>query len=456
MLSKVYKYIKEYKMIEPGETIIVGVSGGPDSMALLDILYKLQPVLGCSLVAAHLNHGLRPEAEAEESFVNEYCDNKGISCYSCLINVKELAQRDKKSLEEAGRECRYHYFSELAGEIGASRIATAHHRDDNAETVLLNIIRGSGIKGLRGIIPVNGMIIRPLLGVNRREIENYLAENSITYCIDQSNYSNDYMRNRLRHQLLPLLKQEYNPRIVESLTQLAAIAAGENEVIEMETQRLWKSIVIKEQVGEIILNADSFKKVHPAYQHRILLQVLYKLYGGSGWEGRDILQICNLIGKPGSNKGLRLKKGLHVNKAYNQVIFGFKPPVKTQFKYKVEIPGQVYIQEIEQSFAFYLLERGHFCPQKGDCYLDYARIQGELYLRSRQPGDFFSPQGMQGRKKIKDFFIDLKIPFKDRDRIPLLASSQEIYAVLGYRVSRRAAVDNSTNRILLIKTLPID
>lgn len=451
MLSKVEKYIKEHHLINPGELVIAGVSGGPDSMALLHILNKLQLPLGFKLVVAHVNHGLRTEAAAEEQFVHDYCDSRGIKFYSCQVNVRERAEQEKRSLEEIGRECRYHYFADLSKKLGASRIATAHHQDDNAETVLLNLIRGSGIKGLRGIRPINGKIIRPLLSVNKTEIENYIRENFIPYCIDQSNFSTDYLRNRIRHQLLPLIMQEYNPRFVKSLNQLADIAACENEVIEQEIGRLWAKLIIKEQADEIILDADALSKLHQAYQQRIIMKALFTLHGESGWQSQDILQIKGLLAKPGSAKTLQLKKGLYVRKVYCQIIFGSKPVDKPAFKYRVQVPGQVFIEETGQSYSFSLCESKNYTAQAGDIYLDYDKIKGDLYLRSRQPGDLFAPLGMHGHKKVKDFFIDLKVPLSERDQIPLLATEDKIYAILGYRIARHAAVDATTSRILLVK-----
>lgn len=454
MLAKIQKYIIEHSLIKPEEMVIAGVSGGPDSMALLHILDSLRPVLGFNLAVAHLNHCLRPEAAAEENFVRDYCQHREIMFYSRQVDVGQLASEEKKSLEEAGRDSRYQYFAQLAANLGASKIATAHHQDDNAETVLLNLIRGSGIKGLRGIRPVNGKIIRPLLCVNKSDIEHYLAVNSIRYCIDQSNYSTDYLRNRIRHQLLPLLKQNYNPRIVDSLNQLADIAAAENEAAEFETARVWGQLVKRNTADEITLDGDYLRLLHPAAQRRIILKTLFTLYGESGWDFQDIELVRNLLAKSGSTKSLQLKKGLYVKKIYGEVVFSSQPPGQVSFNYQVTIPGQVFIPETGQSFRFDLLGREDFIPEPGDFYLDYDKIEGELYLRSRQPGDLFSPRGMQGRKKIKDFFIDLKVPQEERNLIPLLATTEEIYAILGFRVSRQAVVDAGTSRILLIKNLP--
>lgn len=450
MLAKVFQYIREQNLIAVGDLVITGISGGPDSMALLDILIQLRPRLNFQLVVAHLNHGLRPEAAAEEKFVSDYCRIVQIPFYSRQVDVQEIATREKKSLEEAGRECRYQYFAELAAKLGANRIATAHHRNDNAETVLLNIIRGSGIKGLRGIRPINGKIIRPLLCVTKNEIESYLGENCIEYCIDLSNYSTDYLRNRIRHNLLPLLEQNYNPRIVEGLNQLADIAAAENNAMETETARFWEQLVIKQETDEIILDAHRILQLHPAFQRRVIMKTLSIIQGENSWDATDIKVVINLLSKSGSSRRLQLKQGLYVKKVYEHIAFTRKLPGKISFSYKVTVPGQVYIKETGKSYSFQLLERKDFKPQAGDLYLDYDKIQGELYLRSRQPGDVFCPRGMQGTKKIKDFFIDLKVPQDKRDQVPLLIAEKKIYAILGFRIAQDAAVDDTTRRILLI------
>jgi len=450
VLAKVFQYIREQNLITPGDLVIAGVSGGPDSMALLDILIQLRPRLNFQLVVAHLNHSLRPEAAAEEEFVSNYCQMIQIPFYSRQVDVQEIATREKKSLEEAGRECRYQYFAELAAKLGANRIATGHHCNDNAETVFLNLIRGSGIKGLRGIRPINGIIIRPLLCLTKNQIESYLAENSIKYCIDLSNYSTDYLRNRIRHNLIPLLEQDYNPRIVEGLNQLADIAAAENDAMETETARFWEQLVIKQETDEIILDAQRILQLHPAFQRRVIMKTLAIIQGENSWDATDVKLVTNLLSKPGSSRKLQLKQGLYVKKVYGQIIFTRKPPKKISFSYKVSVPGEVYIKEIGKSYSFQLLEGKDFKLQAGDLYLDYDKIQGELCLRSRQPGDIFCPQGMEGTKKIKDFFIDQKIPLAQRDQVPLLVAEQTIYAILGFRIAQDVAVDETTTRILLI------
>ena len=321
--------------------------------------------------------------------------------------------------------------------------------------MLLNLIRGSGIKGLRGIRPVNGIIIRPLLCVDKNEIESYLSENSIKYCIDLSNYSTDSLRNRIRHNLLPLLEQDYNPRIVDGLNQLADIAAAENDAMETETARFGEELIIKQEADEIILDVPGILQLHPAYQRRIIMQTLSTIHGENSWDATDVKLITNLLSKPGSSRRLQLKQGLYVKKVYEQIIFTRKVLKKISFNYKVTVPGQVYIKETGKTFSFQLLEGKDFKPQAGDSYLDYDKIKGQLYLRSRQPGDAFRPRGMQGTKKIKDFFIDLKVPQAQRDQVPLLVAEQKIYAILGLRIAQDAAINKTTSRILLITEIKV-
>jgi len=451
MLNKVKNFIKEYRLISPGDLVILGVSGGPDSMALLHIMDRFKSEMGFRLSVAHLNHGLRDEAEADEKFVKEYCQNRDIPFYFQRVNIKKLASQGKKSLEEAGRDYRYKYFRELIHDIGADRIATAHHQDDIAETVLLHLLRGSGIKGLRGIMPVKGRLIRPLLCVSKREIKTYLENMNVDYCLDKSNYDSTYLRNRVRHKLIPYLQEDFNPRIVESLNQLADIAREENEAMEEKTRLLWEKVVIRAEEELIVLNKHILHDLHPAYQRRLILKALGDLKGESGWNMQDVQNIRTLAKKEGSSKRLHLKKGIFVNIAYGELVFSCDPPGKVSFNYKVPIPGRITVPEIGETFVFKVLNKNQFEPEADDINLDYDKLDKDIFLRSRQAGDIFRPPGLNGRKKIKDFFIDIKLPMTERDRVPLLASGNEVYVVFGLRISQLAAAGPKTERFLIIK-----
>lgn len=449
MINKVKRFISEHQMVQAGDCIIIGVSGGPDSMVLLHIMKELRDVLGIKIVVAHLNHKIRAEAGEEEEYVRETCRQWDVPFYVRREEVLELAARYKKTVEEAGRDARYQFFSKLMTDLSAQHIATAHHRDDVAETVLLHLLRGSGIKGLRGIMPVSGSIIRPLMALDRAAILNYAENNEIQYCTDQSNNDPLYLRNRIRLQLLPLLQEQYNPRISDTLNQLAAIARDENKVMEQLVYNDWPLLVKETRDNLISLDYSAFSLLLPGLQRRIIIHALSLLAGETGWSMEDINIIMDLATRPGSSRVVYLKKGVKVNKSYRLLVFSTFIPKCPEFCYPVEVPGKITIKETGEVYSFDLT--GRINVRDPDAiYLDYDKM-GPLQLRSRRPGDVFFPYGMGGKKKLKKYFIDLKIPAFERNRVPLLASGPDIYAVLGYRIASLAAIDAHTNRIIVIK-----
>jgi tRNA(Ile)-lysidine synthase len=452
MQDRVKKYIEKEKLIKQGDSVIVGVSGGPDSMALLHLLKQLTAPLNFSIIAAHVNHQLRKESDKEEDFVRVCCLTWQVPFYCQRFDIREEAQRGKKTLEEAGRDCRYRYFNELLRLTGSSLIATAHHQGDNAETVLLHLLRGSGIRGLRGIMPRNGSLIRPLLCIGRSDIIKYLNENRIPYCTDESNYDCSFLRNRIRHELIPYIANEYNPNIIERLNQLAQIAREENDVIEKETAVQWDRVVIKQESEQIVFNLSDFFPLHAAYQKRLILKALGCIKGEGGWSASDVLLIEELLKKEGSSKYVKLKKGVIVRKTYDKLLFNTVHIPKISFCYEfAALPARINIAETGESYIFKVLDRGQFLCQPGDLYLDYDLLKGPFCIRSRRPGDIFHPLGMVGRKKIKDYFIDLKVPAEERDKVPLLISRGAICAVFGYTVSQIVAVNSNTRRIVVIQ-----
>lgn len=453
MEKKVSNFITKHNMVKENDHIILGISGGPDSMALLYIMNQLKVDLRFTLSVAHVNHLLRPEADEEERLVESLCLSLAIPFYSHKVDVAQKASQEKISIEEAGREVRYQFFRRLLTELKADLIATAHHQDDNAETVLLNLLRGTGIKGLRGILPVNDNIIRPLLEVSKVEIENYLKNKSLPYFIDQSNFDPVYLRNKVRTELIPLLKQEYNPRIVESLNQLAQIAREEYQVLELETLTMFNKALLKKTDSIIILDNLLLDSLPTALCKRIILHTLGSLAGEKGWEASDIDIIVELMHKTGSSKTVHLKKGVKVNKVYDELAFSTKKKETIFFDYLLNIPTTITLPTGEK-YLIKIVSPEDFKAEEYLVYVDYDKCILPLHIRSRKPGDVFSPYGLVGRKKIKDYFIDLKIPSIKRTNIPLLTSSYgDIYAVIGYRVSSLATIDSNTQRILVIKSL---
>jgi len=452
MFARVKKYIYQNNLIKAGDTVIAAVSGGPDSMALLHMLQRMQSEGTLTLVAAHLNHGLRAEAADEEEFVKDYCAAAGITCYSRRVMVGEIAAREGRSQEEVGRQCRYDFFDTISRELNGALIATAHHQDDRAEGVLLNLIRGTGIKGLRSIMPVNGLIIRPLLGLTRQEIMLYLQENNIPYCIDNSNYDRVYLRNRVRLDLLPYLASEFNPSIVKGLNHLAELAAAENDWVERHCDKCW-SYTAQETDQGIILRVNHLAEMHLAMQRRVIMRALAHFGGESGWSLEDVAYVLSIMGHPGSSKVIRLKKGVMVKKVYGELRFTAAETEEISFDYDVTVPGELKIKENGQTLFFQLEDYNGREAEQDEIILDYEKMQEEdLLIRSRQPGDYFHPAGAPGGKKLKEFFIDMKLPYDERSRISILAgASGTIFAVIGHRIAQTARVGPNTKRILAVR-----
>ena len=321
--EKVLNTIKKYELIEKGNTIVIGVSGGPDSMTLLNLLNKLKNKLQFKIVVAHINHGLRKEADEETEYVKEFCKKESIPFYYKKENVEELAKTQKVGTEEAGRKLRYEFFEEVLKEVDAQKIATAHNANDNAETVLMNIIRGSGTSGLKGIeAKRENKFIRPLIECTRNEIEEYCEKENLNPKQDNSNKENIYTRNKIRNILIPMLEDEFNPNIVNSINRMSEIATEENEYIQKQVEEAYNQIVIQEDIKkeEIQLDLKKFNSLETVIKNRLILYTISKLMGSSKniekIHIRDIINLCqNNIG----NKYLTPNKSIKimVNKGNN-------------------------------------------------------------------------------------------------------------------------------------------
>jgi len=450
MLNTVKTFVDKHHMIQKKDKILLAVSGGPDSMALLHIMEGFKKDWEIEIGVAHLNHQLRPAAEAEMQYVKSYCSTQGIEFYCRTVDIADHARREKKTIEEAGRDQRYQFFKELCCQFGWQKVATGHHKDDRAETVLMNLLRGSGVKGLRSIMPISGSIIRPLLAVSKSEILAYLDLNAVKYFIDDSNTDLNYLRNRIRYELLPLLKN-YNPQIISGLNQLADIAEAEDLVLEEETETKWAQLIISEEADRIVLDNNKLQALMRAYKRRIVQKALAKLHNQTGWSLHDVDYVLDLSSKAGPAKRINLPKGIIVSKQYEKLVFSTSQTEYKSFVYEISLPGYVRIEETGEIFSFKIVPRKNFQIADGETYLDYDKLERPLFLRSRRDGDRFEPSHMMGSKKLKDFFIDIKLPAAERNKVPVLASRQQIYALLGYRLSRNVLVDAHTLNILVVK-----
>ena len=325
--AKVIQTINKYNMIKDGDKVVIGVSGGPDSITLLNILNNLKEKLNIKIYVAHINHMIREEANEETEYVREFCNKLGIDFFIKKIKVEEEAKKLKIGTEEAGRNIRYAFFEEVANMVGANKIATAHNSNDNAETVLMNIIRGTSVSGLKGIEKVrDGKFIRPIIECNRNEIEEYCKEQNLDPRYDKSNKENIYTRNKIRNLLIPYLQKEFNPNIIEGINRLSYIAEEEerflNKIVENEYENILISVNNNEKNDTIILNLKEFNKLDYVIKSKLILYTISKIYGkATGIEKihiDDIIKLCkNNIG----NKYLTPKKGLKIYVKKGKIFF---------------------------------------------------------------------------------------------------------------------------------------
>lgn len=321
--DKVKKYIKENHLIESGETIVVGVSGGPDSICMLTILEKLQKELNFQMVVAHINHGIRESALADEEYVKKVCEQKEIPIYIKKENIKDIAQEEKMGIEEAGRMVRYSFFEEIMKKMNAQKIATAHNLNDQAETILMNLFRGSGINGLKGIEKNrNGKYIRPLINCSRKEIEEYCEKNNLKPRIDETNQENIYTRNKIRNICIPYIEKEFNPNIIKTLVRLSDIVTEEANYMEAVTEEEYKNLLLKEEKMEIILDLKQFNLLELVIKRRILLYTINRLMDSTlGIEKVNIDDLIKLCQNNIGNKYLIPTKGLKILVKNKKIFF---------------------------------------------------------------------------------------------------------------------------------------
>lgn len=314
--GQVLETIEKYNMLEKGDKIVVGVSGGPDSMTLLHILQKLKEKYSLEIFVAHINHMIRENAKIDEKYVEDYCKKNNIQCYIKRADVVAKAQIDKNGVEEAGREVRYNFFDEVLKKTNSNKIAIAHNLNDNSETVIMNCLRGTGLAGLKGIEPKRGKYIRPLIESSREEIEKYCAQNNINPRHDESNDDTTYTRNKIRNIIIPYLKKEFNPNIITGISRLSDIVKEEQEYLTKETKKAYDEVIINEKENTIIYNLRKFNEKDIVIQKRLILLGIEKIFGNTkGIEKinlEDIIKLCNNnIGnkflKPNKNTKIQIK-----------------------------------------------------------------------------------------------------------------------------------------------------
>ena len=316
MKQKVLETIKKFNLIKDGDKIVLGVSGGPDSISMLNILNEIkhEQSIKFEIYVAHVNHLIRKEAIDDEKYVEDYCNKKDIECYIKRIDVEQIANNKKIGTEEAGRNARYDFFEEILQKTGSNKIAIAHNKNDKIETIIMHLLRGSGLSGLKGIEPIrDNKYIRPLIECERQEIEQYCEENELNPRIDKTNFENEYTRNKIRNIVIPYIKQEFNPNILQTLSRLSDVATEESDYVDKQTQKIYQQILMERTNKQIVLNLKEFNKQEKVIKNRLILLATKQLMGSTqGIEKihiEDIIKLCsNNIG----NKYLTPNKNIKI------------------------------------------------------------------------------------------------------------------------------------------------
>ena len=469
LLQRVLHFIQQHHLVSSQHCLLVAVSGGPDSVCLLHILVKLQRELNIRLHLAHLNHQLRgAEAEADASYVANLAHHLDVPATIEQRDVKAYQTEQHLSLEEAAREVRYNFLANTARSVGASRVAVGHTVDDHIETILMHLIRGTGTRGLGGLKPSSQWqssgnsltIIRPLLQISRQETADYCHHHQLMPRVDASNLSLSPLRNRIRHQLLPLLKS-YNPQIAEALLRTGRIASDDLAFIDSQISRIWGEIGQKQE-NTIILDKERFLELPPALKRNLLRTSIERLLGRvKDIEACHIEQMMDALTKP-AGKRLSLPGGLIFSIDYNQYLISSDPATLSPFpildaEFALKIPGTTQLPGwhieatiIDSKGEFKRGEKRGGLPNN-TAYFDLNKTGDKLIVRSRQPGDRFQPLGMSQPKKLGEFMIDAKIPRAWRQRIPIVCSPHHILWVVGWQIDDRVKVTNSTKQILCLE-----
>ena len=454
-LEKVENTIEKYQMLPLNARVVVGVSGGPDSVALLHLLFRLKSKYNLKLWASCLNHQLRgEEADKEVERVKGFASQLGIPVILESFNVALLAKEEKLSLEEAARRVRYDFFERAAKRVKADKIALGHTASDQIETFLMRMIRGSGLDGLSGIPPVRGKIIRPLIEIFREETENYCQKNSLYICIDSSNKKTYFLRNKIRLHLIPYLCKKYNPRLIKSLFHTSEILREENFYLKEKSEEEFKSLLKKKDEKCIVLNGEKLSQLHLALQRRVLRKAIQQMKGDlKGVAFEHIASILKLDERKGC-KQLDIPGGVVAQREYKNLLI--KKAIRKEDIFSPRsliVPGDTYLPELSIVLKSKIMynKPSSFGKDSNEAYFDLDKMKKPLFLRKRKEGDRFYPFGMQGSKKIKDFFINLKIPREKRDKVPLLISKDEIVWIVGYRIDEHFKIRKETKRILKIK-----
>ncbi|MBI5328776.1 MAG: tRNA lysidine(34) synthetase TilS [Deltaproteobacteria bacterium] len=472
MLDKIKTTIKRFNMLSKGDTVMVAVSGGIDSVVLLHALSMLAEECRISILVVHLNHCLRgKESDRDEAFVKGIAKKMGVKFIYKRVDIRSLVKKGD-SLQDVAREARYLFFEETAKKYRADKIATGHNMDDQAETVVSRFLRGAGLNGLSGILPKRGKYIRPLLDVSRKEIEEYAAKNGLRFVKDSSNKNTKYLRNRIRLQLMPVLEC-YNPRLKNDAARLANILARDEDYLKDKAKDIYRDCMKGRGKNAIVLYVQELSRLHDAIKARVFFMAVEELLGSlKGFYSYHVEDFLKLLSNASPNISITLPHNLTLYKEYDVVIIergkrqeargknsadiAFGQELKINGKTEVIADCGLRIADFKTRIQNRKSKIVNLKPQSV-AYFDYDKVAGKahptipLIVRSFRPGDSFVPLGMNGHKKVKELFQEKKISKRRRNMVPVLVSGSEIIWVAGMRQAEYGKIESGTKKILEIE-----
>jgi len=456
MLKKIVETIEKYQLIDHKDRLIIGVSGGPDSVCLLHSLWMLKETYDIALAVVHLDHEYRGEASAADAlYVKNLCEELGVKAYIHAEPIEELAKQRGMSFEEMARERRYALFFQAAQDFNANRIAVAHNRNDQVETFLMRVMRGTGIDGMVGIpYKRDDGVVRPLLDIDRSDIENYCKTHNLKPRTDATNLEAIYTRNRIRLEMVPYIEKHFNGGFQNTLLRNLDLIKEDVDYLKLQTKEAFNQMVCKKK-HEWLIPVDKFVVLHPAIQKRVLRHIIETFTGTcQNISLKNIQGLLGMIHKNETGKVHILPNGLRFKMNYNQISIGLKEQETLKdFDIKLNIGSLNVINELGLEIMIKPMSNSsNFkATQDAKCIMiDAERVNGTLKIRNRIPGDRFKPLGLGGTKKIKDYFIDHKVERKERDQIPLLCDDTHIIWVMGYQMDERYRITKDTNQFLQI------
>ncbi|WP_250675370.1 tRNA lysidine(34) synthetase TilS [Paraclostridium ghonii] len=456
IVDRVRSTINKYNLLQKGDKIVLGLSGGPDSVCLLHVLKQIEEEYDISIYAAHLNHQIRGiEAQKDVMYISSLCDNLGIKFFVKSINVPEYCKKHGLSIEEGARKLRYEMFYEIKQKTKSNKIAIGHNLNDQAETILMRMMRGTGLQGLKGIeYKRDDTIIRPILDIERSSIEAYCEENNLNPRIDSTNLENIYTRNKIRLDLIPYMQENFNTNVIESICRMGNNLKLDSDYIEQEGNKKFEEVSKLNDNESVEIILDKYIDLHKAIKSRIIRNAIKYILGDTNFvDQKHIEDVLNLENIDKINKKLVLPRGLFVYRNDDSILVTTEEITyeEVNFKYKVPKDGIIKIKETGVFIETKTMSIERFKSMRADKSskgFDLDKFKGGIIARNRESGDKIKLAG--GSKKLKNLFIDLKIPREERSKIPVLVDNDEVVCVGDYKINENYKIDANTKEVLKI------